>query len=60
MCESFGGWGVTGIDALSTLMLMNLTEDIASVRSQIEKVDFRKSVTNTVVNSKPHKLTFYV
>jgi hypothetical protein len=41
----FGGVGTTVIDSLSTLMLMNLTEEVAAGREFIKAIDFKKDVS---------------
>lgn len=39
--DPFGGWGATMIDALSTLAVMELPEEILKVMPRLHKINFK-------------------
>lgn len=38
--DPFGGWGATMVDALSTLLVMNLEDELKSVIDHVQRIDF--------------------
>lgn len=38
---TFGGWGATMVDSLSTLVIMDLTDEFIKVMPRISKINFR-------------------
>ncbi|KAF7732817.1 hypothetical protein EC973_000092 [Apophysomyces ossiformis] len=38
--DPFGGWGATLVDSLSTLLVMDLKEEVESVLSELDKIEF--------------------
>lgn len=39
--DPFGGWGATMVDALSTLLVMDLTTEFQNVMPRISKINFK-------------------
>lgn len=42
--NGFNGWGATIVDSLSTLLLLNLTEEYSLARTHVRQIDFSKIV----------------
>lgn len=39
--DPFGGWGATMVDSLSTLLVMELDDEVAEVMRRVHKINFK-------------------
>eukprot|EP01060_Flectonema_neradi_P030231 TRINITY_DN434_c0_g1_i1.p1 TRINITY_DN434_c0_g1~~TRINITY_DN434_c0_g1_i1.p1 ORF type:complete len:511 (+),score=69.91 TRINITY_DN434_c0_g1_i1:227-1759(+) len=46
--DSWGGWGITLVDTLDTLIIMGLTDELADARKAVEMIDWSISTTHQI------------